>query len=241
MGVLLISITTAQAAAHKQVFLYFDYMASNGMTTAPAAGQIQTVVEVFAKHEIDLIIDPVNKALPLFQWMYFPMPGFLITAEEQLCTATLGAVNFGDLKTQYYQKRRPNEHYVIVGRAKCASTGAFQSVPRLRTAKQDAASYLAPDLMLAFSRINFPLGQGSGFMCDEDLNYKPNYISVMNYLFSSGVHTTDSPASTTGIPGDCPRVYQACSGWTGIDDPSLLHLDCSEQALPMLDATNVNE
>ena len=63
----------------------------------------------------------------------------------------------------------------------------------------------------------------------DDGNYKPNYLSVMNYLYEGGIPRADSIGSN-------------------VADPALTYLDYSEQALPTggntsgaLDTTDLNE
>ena len=72
---------------------------------------------------------------------------------------------------------------------------------------------------------NLRLEHGGG----DDVNYKPNYLSVMNYLYEGGIPRADSIGSN-------------------VPDRALTYLDYSEQALPIsgntpgaLDTTDLNE
>jgi hypothetical protein len=78
--------------------------------------------------------------------------------------------------------------------------------------------------MLAFEGGSFmhELGHNLGLHHggDEDVNAKPNYLSVMNYHYESGIPYAATPGSTVQVG---------------------LRLDYSEQALPPLDESNLDE
>src|SRR5262249_18161151 len=148
-------------------------------------------------------IDPVHKALPLIEYTYLPF-GFPLSGDEERCIADMGAVNFFDLKAQYYKKRRPNEHYAIFGfRDLRVNEGLSFCDQMILGEGGRSAGIPGADFFVAAGAADlnrFPLAPAGAFMHelghnlglhhggDEDLNYKPNYISVMNYFFQSGIH-----------------------------------------------------
>jgi hypothetical protein len=187
-----------------------------GHSHAPDPRAIDAVVEAFRQHGSELHIDPHHTAIPeqsLFIQLGPPLD----------CPNAVGAVNFYDLRNQYFQHGHKFEHYVIFGHtaqdtqdeadpeACFPRTGASELPPHLGNGQNVlvAVGYLldrglAPDSLVRWEAgtfmhelgHNLGLHHGGGlFDQGEEINYKPNFISVMNYNHQTGIIQADAVGS----------------------------------------------
>jgi hypothetical protein len=218
------------------VYLHYDYMIASDHTDAPDPKQIQKVVDAYAKHGIDLVIDPEHTAIPEHQVIAFHTP------TAQACTGVADAVDFFAIKKQYFTQTHPVEHYAIFGwlsgTADATNDGACSSdnlssppaFGQTGEAEIGGANFVislgnARMEGLTGDKLHFDeattfmheLGHNLGLRHggDEDSTDKPNYLSVMNYLYQfSGILQAD------GIGSNVP-------------DFARTRMDYSSQVLPV--------
>jgi hypothetical protein len=249
------------------VFLHYDYMVAADHTHDPevvAPGAIQAVVDAFARHGIRAIIDPRHTAIPETDVTVFgpaDCSGFLFGFHF---------VNFYDLKAQYFPSTNPRVHYSIfahymaVGDPKnpfrCDPfsfsgvselpgqnfvNGLFFITPEDGYTPSMARMALAGSYMHEFGH-NLGLHHGGGIgplgtdFDDFQRNYKPNYISVMNYNYLfSGIPDADAVGSANlkacMVDKDCGD--EALCTDTALSAPfpakACFRLDYSRQLLPV--------
>jgi uncharacterized repeat protein (TIGR01451 family) len=210
----------------QHVYVHYDYMvAADGTSDAPDPDAIELVREAFDAHGIDLVIDSHHSAIPLW-----PMVAFGV--DIGTCVSPEQTIAFDTLKAQYFHPTSAHEwHYAIFGeRINCfGNTGIawisgddfVVSLGQFR----DRLSRLPRDLILRWVAGTFmhELGHNLGLDHggDSSMNYKPNYLSVMNYSFLN-----------TGIP---------YAGTVGSTVPVGYRIDYSSQALPVLDENHLDE
>jgi hypothetical protein len=225
------------------VFLHYDYMAvpgPDGHTDAPDTAQVQAMVDAFAAHGITLEIDSRHAIIPESQALVFDED----TSTDLPPAECLGPdwVDFSTLEAAYFHPTGDHPwHYAVFGRygdAPYAATfpcglyslSGHSQLPgydlQVTTGRErdiwDASSGRAPafeDGGTFMHELGHNLGLHHGG--DEDVNYKPNYLSVMNYDFQF-----------SGIP------YGATPGSTR---PVGFRLDYSDVALPTLDENHLDE
>jgi uncharacterized membrane protein len=242
-GIPPVSSSTAPPAppAGPIVFLHYDYMAvpgPDGHTDAPDSAQVQAMVDAFAAHGITLAIDNRHAIIPESQAVVFDED-----ASDLPPMDCLGPdwVDFSTLKAAYFHPTGNHPwHYAVFGRYGDApwagnscglySLSGHSQLPgydlQVTTGRErdiwDAASGRAPafeDGGTFMHELGHNLGLRHGG--DEDVNYKPNYLSVMNYDFQfSGIPYGASPGSTK---------------------PVGFRLDYSDVALPTLDENHLDE
>jgi len=236
------------------IFLHYDYMVreSSGPieldTTknfGPDPDAMRMVVEAFRRRGITLVIDPQHTAIPYSTWISF-IPG------SRRCALGNGfealAVNFWELKEKYFRpKGNQAWHYAIFGQKGCilgAVGGAAEQpgynfmVTQVRPTLQcfnargvDPCKFRQAGTFMHELGHNLGLNHGG----DEEENYKPNYVSVMNYLFQGGIAYT--------APGD---THQFTPWWVtppveDRDRVAGVRLDYSSGTLPALDELHINE
>ena len=160
-------------------------------------------------------------------------------------------VNILDLKHQYFAQQDPNIHYAVfgwgvLGGPECVwGTGAAE-LPGADFAISAFFWLPRPPSIPPGGVLWYPWGegaqgqkaltaQGGTFMHElghnlglhhgggDDINYKPNYFSVMNYMWQiAGILSADTSGST-------------------VIDPSLTRLDYSDKACPTLNELDLNE
>jgi len=217
----------AGAAAPQQIWLHYDYMvAPGGPSYAPDPKGIALVVQAFAAHGIDLHIDPEHTAIPVqHERVAFDIPS-TGTGLPAGCVAGDDVVDFSTLRSEYFHPISNHEwHYAIFANDMCGGfSGAAQlpgdnfvvSVPPASDLG-DLAPFVDGGAFMHELGHNLGLRHGG----DTDVNYKPNYLSVMNYWFDPG-----------GIP-----VAKA----PGSIEQVGYRLDYSEQKLPTLDENHLDE
>jgi hypothetical protein len=217
---------SARADTEQHVWVHYDYMvAADGTSYAPDPRGIDLVVQAFAAHGIDLHVDPQHTAIPnpdnevvAFDVGTPNYPG------QEGCSQPF--VKFSTLKSEYFHPISNHEwHYAVFAPGICGGYGGFAQLPG-----DDFVVAMLPVSQLIGGVA--PFWDGGTFMHelghnlglhhggDVDANWKPNYISVMNYFFQVGIPYANTPGST---------------------DIASYRLDYSEQALPTLDENNLDE
>jgi hypothetical protein len=220
------------------IFLHYDYMVASDHSDAPQDGFMDMVTDVFKQHGIILHIDPQHTAIPESRLLVFDaiLPGS--------CTGT-GHASFTALKQQYFRpKGNLPWHYVIFGYSILNPGAGFVDCDTPNGG--GAATTPGYDFAIGLGALrsifcppdnsNFAgcrIAEGGTFMHelghnldlrhggDDDVNYKPNYLSVMNYNYQlSGIPFSAKPGNTQIIG---------------------TRLDYSEFALPALDENHIDE
>jgi hypothetical protein len=202
---------------HSAAFSYLNNEPP-GFSTAPDPAAIQLVVNAYAAQGIVLHVDPQHTAILGHRVIVPDFPDF--PPEDPFCVGT-DAVNFSALKAQYFHPTSNHPwHYDVWGYyiaadlervsqdfGACGSVfvSGFAELPGFNFANGFGFAYDFGDSTGPFFD---PYELGGGFMHElghnlglhhggfEDLpNYKPNYISVMNYLDNFGISYGDVHAS----------------------------------------------
>lgn len=167
---------------HKDIFVQMDYMvredAINGL--GPNLNVIRKIEEAFASSPVQ---NPDGKP-GIFIHL---IPGTQVEYREDLSS---DYADFRDFKSKYFDKNRePFFHYMIWGYGydRGSSSGYSYNIP-------------GADFIVTLGRWNggkggtdeqkigtfiHELGHNLGLHhgCSDDINYKPNHLSVMNYFF----------------------------------------------------------
>jgi hypothetical protein len=173
-----------------------------GHSHAPNQRAIDAIVDAFRLHGSELHIDPHHTAIPEHATIEFGPRGID-------CPNTVDAVNFYDLRDQYYQPSHKFEHYTIFGHFAqdtqeddCLLRTGVAELPPFETGQNFVVAMGAlveegfpPDELLRWEAgtfmhelgHNLGLNHGGGLFNQGDFtNYKPNFISVMNYYYQAG-------------------------------------------------------
>jgi hypothetical protein len=237
------------------IFLHYDYMVreSSGPievdTTkkfGPDPDAVRMVVEAFRRRGITLVIDPEHTEIPYSTWISF-VPG------SNRCPLSNGfqalAANFWELKEKYFRpKGNLPWHYAIFGQKGClfanevsgaAELPGYDFMVTVNRPTLQCLNVRGVDLCKLRQAGTFmhELGHNLGLNHggDEDENYKPNYVSVMNYLFQGGIAYTAA--------GD---THQFSPYWVralaeDLDHIAGVRLDYSSGTLPAIDELHVDE
>jgi hypothetical protein len=248
---------TGVGILHNVVILHYDYLQAADHTHDPevvAPGAIQELVRAFARHGIALIIDPQHTAIP--ESAVSPIYPPTVVLGNGNCGDKPGFVNFYSVKSAYYHAKRPRTHYVIFSHfitdaSTCDPTvfSGFAELPgqnfviamtQLTFVGAPASLQkfiVASDVMHELGH-NLGLHHGGGFgIFGDDTNFKPNYLSVMNYnhVFV-GIPEADAPGSTKlrscNHDRDCDGGSCIDVGDPGATTKACLRLDYSTQLLP---------
>jgi IPT/TIG domain-containing protein len=201
------------------VWLHYDYLVyPDGHNDAPDPAAMQLVVDVYAAHGIVLEIDNHHTPVPSSYTYLSVFPGVAC------------ALYVGDVKSQYFHPTSNHEwHYALFGDAiipqiTSGCTGAIPGEAEINGDNLVIGMKLADRFGLQGVAASFmhELGHNLGLHHGgfEDLNNKPNYLSVMNYSFPIGIPHADILGSI---------IF---AGY---------RLDYSEAVLPQLDASHLNE
>jgi hypothetical protein len=179
---------TARADPVQHVWVHYEYMvAADGTSYAPDSRGIELVVQAFAEHGIDLHVDPQHTAIPnpdddvvAFDVGTPNYPG------QEGCSQPY--VKFSTLKSEYFHPTSNHQwHYAVFAPGICGGYGGFAQLPgddfvvaMLPAAELgDVAPFWDGGTFMHELGHNLGLHHGG----DVDANYKPNYLSVMNYFF----------------------------------------------------------
>jgi hypothetical protein len=204
------------------VWLHYDYLvgAPDGHSDAPDPAAIQLVVDAYAAHGIELQIDNLHNQIP---WKpYINLAG---------CSGP-DTLDLPDVKAQYFHPTaNHNWDYALFG-------DQIRDVTDCGTSTETGEAWIGyPDFVIAPHALPYWLrgdkyAVGGIFMHElghnlglrhgggDDDNWKPNYISVMNYRFIFGIPYAATPGSIA-IAGR--------------------RLDYSDVALPTLDKAHLDE
>jgi hypothetical protein len=218
------------AAARQTIWLHYDYMAPapDGTTFAPDPRSIQLVVDAFAAHGIDLNVDPHHAILPFHALLDFD--GSVNLGEPGCVNQGFGprdVADFASLKQQYFHPTANHEwHYAIFGDfTDCEGSSGIADLPgddfdvtlgNFRLIHLPITPYVEGGTLMHELGHNLGLSHGG----NVNVNWKSNYLSVMNYRFQFGIPYAATPGSTS-VAG--------------------LKLDYSEEALPTLDEAHLDE
>jgi len=199
------------------IYLKYDYMVASDHDHNPPAKAIQWMVDAFAAHGIALHIDPEHAAIP---------EALVTTLDPNPAPACVGSsyVTMQTLRQQYFGNRAGAYHYMVFGHhTTCPDDSHCGQCPTdpFGGAKPDPHSTGSSDLpgddaIVSFGAITdagtpvgielwvatimHELGHNLGLQHggSELVNYKPNYISVMNYAYqANGIVVGVAPGSTT--------------------------------------------
>jgi hypothetical protein len=216
----------AAADATPHVWLHYDYLAPDldGNTFAPNPAAIQLVVDAYERHGIKLEVDPEHTEIPYAEFMNMgtgpgPLDLGVLAARAQYFHPTANHewhyALFGDQIDASYgyhisgQSELPGDNFVI----------AMRFVRWWYRLGLDFGNRAVGGTVM--HELGHNLGLNHGGDRYDNINYKPNYLSVMNYSFQQ-----------TGIP------YAATPGSSTIAG---YRLDYSDVALPTLDMAHLVE
>jgi len=217
------------------VWLHYDYMVASDHSHAPSPEAIDRAVAAFRARGITLHVDPQSAAIPETPSLYL---GFGHYIEDGCPGSPPGlAVGLYELKERYSHPHGSRAwHYAVFGHTGIASNGLCGIGGEAQLAGYDFTVTLGvfvdfPDIPLSVFRdaesgtLLHELGHNlclhHGGACTDAHPWKPNYISVMNYLFVY-----------PGIP------YAANLGST---EPVGSRFDYSDEVLPPLDERHLDE
>jgi Domain of unknown function DUF11/Cep192 domain 4/HYDIN/CFA65/VesB-like, Ig-like domain len=204
-----------------------------GHSHAPDKRAIDAIIEAFRLHGSELHIDPHHTAIP-----------------EQI-----DPVNFYDLRDQYYQPSHKFEHYTIFGHFAqdteefvCSSFTGVAELPPFETGQNFVVALGSlTDLTFVSDTVlpwqagtfmhelghNLGLNHGGGLFDQGDFtNYKPNFISVMNYYDQPGILQADAVGSEQFKSCSRDKDCGPAGLCTGMDHKFCTRYDYSDQLLP---------
>jgi hypothetical protein len=240
---------TGVGIKRQKIYVHYDYMVASDHTDDPEVvgpGSIETVINSFKAHGIDLIIDPNHTAIP----------------EAPLIAFSLDCGNlpyFYDLRAQYYSPTRASEHYVIFGYEQSLDCKNPGPSGQAELPGRNLLVSLGREMQLGFTPAQMTLIVAGTFMHElghnlglhhgglDDTNYKPNYLSIMNYLFqTAGVLQGTAAGSST--PAACATNADCANGAVCSAFRYCTRVDYSRQLLPtggpepgILDEANLDE
>ncbi len=214
---------------HKDLYVEIDAMAG----LAPDAGALSMVVSAFANAPVDnpdgttginLHLDIDETDIPVAAWPN-AWDGFEAVKEVRFCTAA--------------QRSDPNYDNILAAKEKAYRYCIFASSHSGSTSS-GLAELPGDDFMVTLGLWTTPGGtveqQASTFMHelghtlgldhggDDDINFKPNYYSIMNYMWQIRI-----PAA---IAGTAPELQAVHDSW---------QLDYSHSAFPTLEENALDE
>jgi hypothetical protein len=198
------------------IYLKYDYMVAANHDHNPPAQAIQWMVDAFAQHGIAVHIDPEHVAIPeVTVTTLDPNPSIACTGPSFVTMQTLRQLYFGDRAGAYHymvfahRVTTPDLAHAAycptdprMGMKPDPSSTGFAEIPGddaivsfgsfSDTGTQIGIEFWAATIMHEFGH---NLGLDHGGTADAT-NYKPNYISVMNYAYlANGVLVSGVPGS----------------------------------------------
>jgi hypothetical protein len=212
---------------------------ADGHSHAPSPEAIEMVVDAFRTHGILLHIDSVHTEIPDHRYISFELPNAWFRCDPD-------EVDFYALKAQYFKpKGNRRWHYAIFGHFQdsrladpvagfcgpggvaelpgddfiVAQSGIWAEDPTVIPQIRDLIPFVDGGTFMHELGHNLGLYHGGPFT-EDGMNYKPNYISVMNGIYSFGIRFAAVPGSTVAVGR---------------------RLDYSPRALPPLDESHLDE
>lgn len=232
-------------AGQKDILIELDSMRSTDEGIIPRSESLQMVVSSFAVKGINVMFDAGTAFSPNFSVKNFNLgQGSSIVPYEACVTLnqTTCNLNISNKRSVYDWKeenmdlrRRSLFHYLLMGSTQLANGGALGSsgvaeiqgndfIVTLGNWYLNTSNSTNKNRLINFqaSTIMHELGHNLGLRHggNENLNYKPNYWSIMNYLYDLRGLDPD-PASKTayqrwrnqkgdGTPKECDLVASPC-------------------------------
>ncbi|MET0286056.1 MAG: hypothetical protein ABW352_16365 [Polyangiales bacterium] len=208
----------------RDVFIEIDYMAGGDVATLPRKEALDRVVEAFRLRNIALHFDVGNLFSPAFNPELYNLGGgnqVPFATAVGLAPADSAIANMYDIKaTNMAGNRRMIFYYQLFGWSQqkdgsggssgvgempgndsIVTLGGFGLTANNAAQRNLVANYQAATVMHELGH-NFGLRHGGG----DAINRKPNYVSVMNYLYSPlGLPTIGA------AEGDRYDFYRRCS------------------------------
>jgi Repeat of unknown function (DUF5648) len=252
----------------RDIFVEIDHMNSADPGVIPRTEALQKVVDAFAAKGITLHFDAGTQFSASFSTANFNLGQGNSTVVYEKCVEFISTVCFGNtsqFKTVYdwklanFELRRKNIfHYMLFGNSQL-NTGAAGSSGRAEISGNDSIitlgswglttlpdtnrliNYQAGTIMHEFGH-NLGLQHGG----NEDVNYKPNYYSVMNYLYQLGGLAQSATSigpfqrwainfATAIAPSFCSMLNSACGS------PSQFIIDYSNGSSTTLNENSLSE
>ena len=226
----------------RDLFIQVDYMGGSDVALTPRKESLQKLTDVFAAKGIAVHLDAGSLYSSSFDPASFNLGGGKAVAYAKCLqlkssgTPAAGCTNFYDYKSTYFDLRRKFVfHYMVFGNSQntdgsCGSSGLGEVEGNdffvtLGSCGFSTSSTTAINVLVngQAASLMHELGHNLGLLHGgfEDNNYKPNYYSVMNYLYSF----PGLSASPNG-PNAANRYYYKY-GMKGVTRCSLDYSPCS--------------
>ena len=231
-----------------KIFVHYDYMVAADHTHDPEVagpGAMQLVVDAFAAHGVELVIDPNHSAIPEVPFIDFDSYG-------TPCVGDGTHVTFETLRAAYYTPNRASEHYMIFGHdntlgcipfgfsgvADLPGLNFVVTLGREQGPIQGAPNFVTWVAGTFMHELGHNLGLHHGGNGD-DTNWKPHFTSIMNYNYQFlGIVQGETPGSTVfkvcHADPDCPSLSRCLGPASG---GNCRRIDYSSQLLPTGGAT----
>lgn len=254
----------------KDILIEIDRMNSNDPGLIPRRESLDKVVQAFATRGIHILFDAGTQFSTVFSPALYNLGQASNIVPYEACVgfdSTICTVNQSNRRTIYDWKqdqmdlrRRNVFHYLLMGNSQKADGSGYGSY--------GIAEYLGNDIIVTLGKsglttsagidlnalinlqavaIMHELGHnlGLGHGGDSSQNYKPNYWSIMNYLYGS-TGLDPNPAASTASDrwrrekGDQSPSYCNLAGSPCVS-PSLFVIDYSDGSSAPLDETALAE
>ncbi|MFN3266172.1 MAG: zinc-dependent metalloprotease family protein [Deinococcales bacterium] len=245
----------------RDIFLEIDNMTSAEAKLNPQRAALDKFVAAFAAKKIALHIDVGDAFSPNFDPANYNLGNaqrLLPYSQSISLTPKIGFASVKELKSQNFAANRNGVfYYMVLGSSQNAS-GLAGSSGRAEIIGDDSMvtfggwnlntnttekttqlnNIMASTMMHEFGH-NLGLRHGG----DENLNYKPNYVSIMNYMYQLDCI---GPTSGTGI---ADRFFYSLYGGTKYPESGLVNnartsackIDFSDGSSSNLDENSLNE
>jgi len=262
-------------ANRPDVYLKYDYMVKTGdgaHSHQPPAAAIQQVVDAYAAHGVNLHIDPVHDAIPEVQVTTLdPAPSLACAGPSFVTMQTLRRQYFGNRKWAYHYgvfahnatlpDTVPNGNACPIDPECLGHTNPDNS----GSSELPGSSFIVAfgnDVDNGFQvgierwagtfmhELGHNFGLKHGSLAAPGLQacllYKPNFISVMDYLYQNGIGTAAQPGSVAhfgcSTDSDCPAGGHCTDDLGGPGGGNVCYrVDYSGQKLLDLNEVSLNE